>query len=104
MCVLGKKVESVLNDIHDALYKKAKKFLDNNIVKADNFKDLQKAIKDKKIVLAPFCGEASCEDWIKDKTSGATSRNIPFGQKPIKGKCVHCSKEAKFLAYFGKTY
>jgi prolyl-tRNA synthetase len=101
---LNRKVEETLDNIHDNLFNKAKKFLEANTVKVTNFKDFEKAIKNQKLVLAPFCGETECEDYIKDKTKGATSRNIPLKQEPVKGKCAHCGKEAKFWTYFGKTY
>jgi len=58
----------------------------------------------KKLIKALFCGEAECEDLIKDSSGGAGSRNIPFGQKLVTGKCVHCGKQAKHVAYFGKGY
>ncbi|MBW2984740.1 proline--tRNA ligase, partial [Candidatus Woesearchaeota archaeon] len=98
---LGRKVAETLNAIHENLFNKAKKFLDSNTVKVEKFEELKKAINNKKLVLAPFCGETSCEDWIKDKTGGATTRCI---KEPVKGKCVNCGKEAKFLVYFGKSY
>ena len=101
---LGRKVAETLDAIHNNLFNNAKKFLESNTVKAEKFDELQKAIKGRKLVLAPFCGETECEDLIKDKTGGATSCNIPFGQKPVKCRCVHCDKEAKFLVYFGKSY
>ena len=55
------------------------------------------------MVFAPFCGEVSCEDWIKDKSGGVSSRGIPE-QKEIKEKCVYCSKPAKYKVYFSKSY
>ena len=65
----------------------------------------EKAIKDKKLVKTNFCGEIECEDLIKDKTEGATSRCIPFNTKPEKdAKCVHCSKQARCVIYFSKSY
>ena len=63
-----------------------------------------KAIDNKKLVKALFCGETECEDYIKDTTGGATSRCIPFSQKLVTGKCVHCGKQAKFMVYWGKSY
>ena len=64
-----------------------------------------KAIKDRKMVRAPWCRETSCEDWIKDKSGGAKSINIPFDQpKKISGKCTHCGKTAKCMALFAKSY
>jgi hypothetical protein len=43
-----------------------------------------------------------CEKAIKEGTT-ATVRVIPFG-KEIKGKCSRCGREAKYLAYFAKSY
>ncbi|MBI2655757.1 proline--tRNA ligase [Candidatus Woesearchaeota archaeon] len=98
------KVEETLNDIQDSLLKKAKDYLKNSIVESNNFDDFVKAIKNKKLARALFCGESGCEDSIRDKADGATCRCIPFEQKSAKGKCVQCGKEAKCWAVFGKGY
>ncbi|NQV00385.1 MAG: proline--tRNA ligase, partial [Parcubacteria group bacterium] len=86
---------------HNSLYNKSKKLFEDNVVKVKNFNELKKAIKDKKLALANFCNKGECEDSIKDKTGGATSRVII---KEVKGKCVHCGKEGNFLTYFAKAY
>ena len=101
---LEKKTEEVLNDIQDTLLKKAKENLKKNIVEVHNFNDFINAIKNKKMAKALFCSQSGCEDIIKEKTEGATCRCIPFEQKPAKGNCVQCGKEAKFWALFGKGY
>ncbi|MBU0627590.1 MAG: proline--tRNA ligase [Nanoarchaeota archaeon] len=101
---LGKRVKETLEDIQTHLYKQSKKMLEENIVEVKDMAEFVKAIENKKLVKALFCGEASCEDVIKDKTGGATSRNIPFGQKLVTGKCVCCGKQAKNSVYFGKGY
>ncbi|MBI1934983.1 proline--tRNA ligase [Candidatus Woesearchaeota archaeon] len=101
---LEKKAEQMLNDIQDNLFKKSKEHLAGSIVEAHTFNDFLSIIKNKKMPKALFCGEVECEDNIKDKSEGATCRCIPFEQKPAKGKCVQCGKEAKFWAVFGKGY
>jgi prolyl-tRNA synthetase len=101
---INKKIKIILDDIQESLFKKAKDFLKNSIAETTKWKDFEKAIKDKKLVKAPFCGEVECEDWIKDKTGGATSRLIPLDSKKPKGKCIHCDKEAEVSAYFSKSY
>jgi len=101
---ISDKVKKTLDSIQDNLYKKSKKLLQDNIVEAKDMGEFKKALEDKKLVKALFCGEGECEDLIKDKTNGASSRNIPFGQKLATGKCVHCGKQAKFSVYFGKSY
>ena len=101
---LDKKTEEILNDIQDSLFRKAKEYLAKSIVEVHNFDDFLGAIKNKKMPKALFCGQAECEDIIKEKAEGATCRCIPFEQKPAHGNCVQCGKEAKFWAVFGKGY
>jgi len=101
---VGDKVKKTLDSIQDNLYKKSKKLLEDNIVEVKNINEFKKAIDNKKLVKTLFCGETECEDWIKDKTGGASSRCIPFGQKLVTGKCVQCGKQAKYSVYFGKSY
>lgn len=101
---LDKEVKTTLEDIQNSLFTKAKKYLDSSIKKTTDWKEFLKIIKDKQIALSLFCGEIKCEDWIKDKTGGASSRCIPLNQERVTGKCVHCDKEAKFWAYFAKSY
>ena len=101
---LDKKIKSVLDDMQKSLFDRAKKFLNSNIVEAKDWNDFVKQIKNRKLVKAFFCGAVECEDCIKDKTGGATSRLIPLEQPKKIGKCVHCGKEGKFLVYFGKAY
>jgi prolyl-tRNA synthetase len=104
LSLLDKKIKDNLEDIQNNLFNKAKKFLNSNIVSSNNFNDLSKQIKNKKLVKAFFCGKVGCEDIIKDKTNGATSRLIPFEQPKKIGKCIHCNKEGEFLVIFGKAY
>jgi len=101
---LKEKIENTLESIQDSLYKKSKKSFEDNIVEVKNMNELKKAINNKKLAIALFCGEEECEELIKDETGGASSRNIPFTKKPATGKCVHCQKEAKFSTLFGKSY
>jgi len=101
---VDKKVKEALNYIQNNLFEKAKKFLKENLVFAESWQDFVNQLKNRKLVNAPFCGSVECEDYIKDKTNGATSRLIPFGQPKTLGKCIHCNKEAKFMVIFGKAY
>ena len=95
----GKMLESIQKD----LFIKAKKFLNESIAEAKTWDEFEKAIKEKKLVKTNFCGETECEDWIKSKLEGVSSRVIPFDSKPS-GKCVHCGKKAKVKIYFSRAY
>jgi len=101
---LDKKIKDALEGMQNALFNKAKKFLDSNIVEAKGWNEFVKQIKSKKLVRAFFCGNSKCEDEIKEKTDGATSRLIPFEQPKAVGKCVKCGNDGKFLVIFGKAY
>jgi prolyl-tRNA synthetase len=95
----------ILVSIQESLLKKARKFLTENLVSADDIDELIKAVQNKRMAKASFCGEEACEDWIKDKTGGATARCIPLEEKSPSGKkCIHCQKEAKFITYFARSY
>jgi len=102
---LDKKIPPILEDIQNNLFKKAKKLLEDNITKTNNLKDMQKEIKNKKIVLAPLCNKMECEDMLKFKTGGAKVLNIleEKKEKP-KGKCIICGKKAEYLVYIAKSY
>ncbi len=101
---IDKRVKEVLEEIQDNLFKKAKNNLNDNLVDVKTFSELDKAIKNKKVAKTFWCGSVECEDWIKDKTGGAKSINIPFDQPKKFGNCVWCKKDGKFLIYFGKSY
>ena len=101
---LDKKIKDTLEDMQNALFNKAKKFLDSNISEAKDWNEFVKQIKNKKLIRAFFCGNAKCEDEIKEKTDGVTSRLIPFEQPKTIGKCVKCGNDGRFLVIFGKAY
>lgn len=99
-----KKVEETLELMQQELFTKAEKFLQDNIQTVEKFSDFEKALKNKKIILAPWCCGKECETLIKDKTEGAKSLTIPFENKVSGKRCFHCGKEAKSEAYFGRSY
>lgn len=100
---LEAEIEKTLEEMQNALFKKAKKFLEENTVEAKTWADFKKALENKKMAFAYFCGDEKCEESIKDETT-ATSRCIPFDQKNAAGKCIKCGKAAKEKAYFAKGY
>jgi len=96
-------VDKMLTEMQQALFDKAKAFLDANIVEVKDWKDFLKQTAARKLVLADFCGEPSCEEKIKDKTEGVTSRCIASDKKHGT-VCVQCGEPAKMSVYFAKAY
>jgi prolyl-tRNA synthetase len=100
---LGKEVSKILDDIQDHLFKKASKFLKDNIHEANNIDAFEKILKSEKgIIRAGWCGSRKCEDEVKDRT-GAKITNMPYGLK-AKGNCLLCGKKAKQMAHFARSY
>jgi prolyl-tRNA synthetase len=99
-------VAEELEEMQQALFIKAKKHLSDSIVVATNWAQFTNAVKERKLILAAHCGEADCEDMIKDQTGGVSSRCIPFDDEKLKREkeCVHCGKPSKYSVYFSKSY
>jgi prolyl-tRNA synthetase len=99
---LSKKIPEILDQMQKDMLSKAKKFLKSQIVEVKNWGEFVKGIKEKKIVKTSWCNESECEDLIKDKADGATSRCII--EEKASGKCPQCGKKAKVVIYFSKSY
>ena len=96
----------LLDEIHNSLYDRAKKFMEAHIHEVEDFKQLREVIdKSMGAARAPWCGSHECEMKIKEDT-GAKIANMPFdAQAKSKGKkCVLCGKEAKYIADFARSY
>ncbi|MBW2998031.1 proline--tRNA ligase, partial [Candidatus Woesearchaeota archaeon] len=102
---LSKKIPTIIENMQKEMYDKALETLNNNIVEVDNWDKFVKTIEDKKIVKTAWCSDTECEELIKDKTGGASTRCVTFEQDPVDGKkCPHCGKDAKVIMYFSKSY
>ncbi len=102
---LKAEITRLLAEIHDAMYQKA---LDNMQQKThtattlDEFCDIAK--NKQGFIKAMWCGNAECEDKIKDITGGVKSRCIPFEEEHLSDTCVCCGQKAKHQLYWGKQY
>jgi len=95
-----KELEKMQND----LFEKAKKWLDANTVHAANWKDFESAVKERKLILAPWCCSSECAEHIKVATEGVKCLNLPFNQPKPKDKCVKCLNNAPAIGVFAKSY
>jgi prolyl-tRNA synthetase len=94
-------LNKLMDEIQNNLFKKAKKFLDDNTYVAKNYKEFKEMIG-KGFVKVNWCGKEECDLKIKEETQ-ATNRIIPFGDKK-KGKCIYCGDNTETIAYFAKAY
>ncbi|MDD3867184.1 MAG: proline--tRNA ligase [Eubacteriales bacterium] len=101
---LEQSVRDLLDDIHDNLYAKALKRMNERIWSAAGWDEFSRIIAEKPgFIRAPWCGNEACEAKIKEET-GATSRCIPFDQPEQNGSCVCCGKPAVTDVIWGKAY
>ena len=96
-------ITSMFADMQKDLLAKSRKVTEAAIVDVKTMDDLVKAIKEKKVGKGPFCNIPECEDIIKEKTGGASTRGIIMDKKPS-GNCLQCGKPAKVIVHFAKSY
>jgi prolyl-tRNA synthetase len=98
------KIVTLLDQIQESLFKKAKDYRDENITKVDNFKEFKKVIAKKGgFVLAHWDGTEETEDKIKEYTK-ATIRCIALDAEEEEGVCVFSGKPSSKRVLFAKAY
>ena len=118
--------KKLLDDIHVAIFSKARAERDSHIKLSDNWDGFMQALDSKCAVLSPFCEQGECEEEIKERSAkkavelncasnvvdtrapsmGAKTLCIPFDQPAkVNGKCcVGCGKPAVSYTLFGRSY
>lgn len=97
-------VDSLLENIQQSMYNKAKAFRDENITKADTWDEFVKVIEEKGgFVSAHWDGTPETEEEIKAKTK-ATIRCIPLNNEQEEGKCILTGKPSKERVLFARAY
>ena len=102
---LTEKLSEILETIQKDMFERAKAFLDSHIHTAANMDEMVKVAQEEiGFIKAMWCGDDACEEEIKAKTGGVTSRCIPEEQEQNSDLCVCCGKPAKHMVYWGKAY
>jgi len=98
------KIKDLLEEIQKNVFNKARDFLKNNTHEAKTYDELKNILKARGGILqAPWCGERSCEDKLKEDT-GTKIINIPFKQGKITSSCIICGNKAKEIVNIAKSY
>ncbi len=101
---LAQRLDDLLDDIQQSLFRRAKSFLDENSFEVDDYAEFQRIIEgDGGFIYAHWCGSGECEATIKEETK-ATIRCIPFDQKGEAGRCILCGEEAEEQVVFARAY
>jgi len=97
------KVEHLLEQIQDNLYKKALTFREEKTYKADSKAEFKKLIEQGGFVYAHWDGTPETEDFIKQETK-ATIRCIPLDAIQEDGVCLFSGKPSNKRVLFAKAY
>ncbi|MCI8538736.1 MAG: proline--tRNA ligase [Oscillospiraceae bacterium] len=101
---LEETVAQMLDSIHDGMYAKAKKNLDEHCYPAFSLEEAKKLQEEQGgFIKTMWCGELACEMRMKEE-AGMTSRCIPFEQERLSDVCACCGKPAKKMVYWGVAY
>ncbi len=92
----------MLDTIQADMLKRATEFRDANTFEAENY-DSFKEIVENGFARAWWCGNAECEDKVKEETQ-ATIRCIPMEQPGGDGACIVCGTQAKEITIFARAY
>ena len=97
------KVEHLLEQIQDNLYKKALTYREEKTFKADSKEEFKKLIKQGGFVYAHWDGTSETEELIKQETK-ATIRCIPLDEKQERGVCLFSGNPSDKRVLFAKAY
>ena len=101
---LETKVAELLQDVHDNLYRMAKKNLEDNSFDMTSWEEVKAMAQGKGgFARTKWCGSPECELAMKEK-AGVSSRCMPLEQSGTTGKCVVCGKECTTDIYWGVAY
>ena len=101
---LETKAAALLDEVHEGLYAKAKKNLDEHTYEAHSLEEAKQLQEEKGgFIKTMWCGELECELKMKEE-AGMSSRCMPFAQEHLGDTCPICGKPAKTMIYWGVAY
>ena len=97
-------VAGMLEDIHNGLYQRAKKNLEDNTYPCATLAEVKEKMETRGgFAKTMWCGELECELKMKEE-AGVSSRCIPFQQEKLSDVCACCGRPAKHMVYWGVAY
>lgn len=96
-------VKTLLDEIQDNIYAKAKSYRDAHIYECDNYEDFKERVKEGGFFLCHWDGTAETEAKIKEDTQ-ATIRCVPFEFEQTPGVDMVSGKPAKYRVLIARSY
>lgn len=101
---LTERIKSLLDDIQQNMYNKAKTYRDSHITKADTWEEFVKLLDEKGgFISAHWDGTSETEEKIKELTK-ATIRCIPLNNEQEQGKDILTGKPSSQRVLFARAY
>lgn len=100
---LSIKIEHLLEQIQDNIYRRASDFRETHTFKADSYDEFKSRLDEGGFVLAHWDGTTETELKIKEETK-ATIRCIPIDNKAEEGKCIYSGKPSSQRVVFARAY
>ncbi|MFZ7115901.1 MAG: proline--tRNA ligase [Bacteroidota bacterium] len=100
---LSVKIEHLLEQIQDNIYRRASDFRESHTYKADTYDEFKSRLDEGGFVLAHWDGTSETEEKIKDETK-ATIRCIPIDNKLESGKCIYSGNPSTQRVVFARSY
>jgi len=100
---LAIKIEHLLEQIQDNIYRRASDFRESHTYKADSYDEFKSRLDDGGFVLAHWDGTSETEEKIKEETK-ATIRCIPIDNKQEAGKCIFSGNPSTQRVVFARSY
>ena len=100
---LTETIQSLLEDIQNTIYSKAKAYQQNNIHVVNTWAEFEATLEKGGFVSAHWDGTPETEEKIKDETK-ATIRCIPLDNNIEEGVCILSGKASKQRVLFARAY
>ncbi len=100
---LTETIQSLLEDIQNTIYSKAKAYQQNNIHVVNTWAEFEATLEKGGFVSAHWDGTPETEEKIKDETK-ATIRCIPLDNNLEEGVCILSGKASKQRVLFARAY
>lgn len=101
---LPQAILDLMDTIHNEMYAKAEKFLNEHITETNDFNEFGKILDTKGgYIKTNWCGDQACELKVKDAYQ-ATSRCYEPDEASDDAVCPCCGKKAKHIIYYARAY
>ena len=102
---LEEEVNAMLTQVYEELCARARANREEKTHDARTHEEFLDVAENKPgFIRAMWCGEAECEDKLKEETGGVKSRCIPFVEEKLSDVCVCCGKPARHMVVWGRQY